>query len=728
MKLRFPVRMLIIDRSPAEASALVAALRHASYIVNPHRAKNSQTVRKIAEKTKLDLVLIGHDLKDAPVAEVISILKLADIDAPVIVLDEYNHDAGGLEARDEALRAGVVDIVPRNEPLMLEHTVRRELSALENRRRVSQYEQHQFAEEQTLQWLVGHARERLAITRGGDIHTANEGFLDLFGLETLEVPWRNGLLECISSDERDDLKALMKIDSKDDFRPVQVELQGRHQKHGEFDLLLNIAPISFNGESGYRIIASPLSGEKVESSSTVIAEAASKRIVSEVRTSDETKTESPARVTPQLTVVASNENENVLGRDQFLQLIKKECHSQKEEGERIGIIYVDLDDYASLKEELGLTRVDALLEMVLEKLIDLAPGKTVIARINDEDFGLLIKASAWEEVEQAYQNIETGICGSVLEVSGQSVLVSAGAGLTGLLEADDDPQVILDRAFNASLSELRPVVGVPEEPELAHEDEEETSFQEIAEDLESAMKDGRLSLVYQPIVSLRGVPVELYEVFMRYRNKQGMMVPPREFLDAAANAGIGSDLDLWLVEQVIAVLGEQHAQGRRTRLLVKVSDQALGNVKIPLTVARGLKKHVIPAERLIIEVSERSAANQVKATRTMMHALRGLNCATAIEHFGVTRKPFRLLEHIPVDYLTIDTSIVNQAASDSSALERIQSIGSRARNLSKFSCAEYVEDAASVGILYDAGIDFVQGFYIQPPLPALDFEFSMMVG
>jgi EAL domain-containing protein (putative c-di-GMP-specific phosphodiesterase class I) len=87
-----------------------------------------------------------------------------------------------------------------------------------------------------------------------------------------------------------------------------------------------------------------------------------------------------------------------------------------------------------------------------------------------------------------------------------------------------------------------------------------------------------------------------------------------------------------------------------------------------------------------------------------------------------------LLEHIPVDYLTVDASIVNQVREDKKAIERITSISTRARSLGKFSCAEYVEDAASVGLLYDAGIDFVQGFYIQPPSPALDFEFSMMVG
>ena len=142
MKLRFPVRMLVIDRSPAEAAALVAALRRANYVVYPNLARDLDTVREITGKTRLDLVLIGHNIAGAPID----------------------------------------------------------------------------AEERTLAWLVDHSRERLAITRGDDIIAANNGFLDLFGLESVELPWRDGLLECVADNERDELRTFLETGREE--RPI----------------------------------------------------------------------------------------------------------------------------------------------------------------------------------------------------------------------------------------------------------------------------------------------------------------------------------------------------------------------------------------------------------------------------------------------------------------------------------------------------------------------------
>jgi EAL domain-containing protein (putative c-di-GMP-specific phosphodiesterase class I) len=104
-----------------------------------------------------------------------------------------------------------------------------------------------------------------------------------------------------------------------------------------------------------------------------------------------------------------------------------------------------------------------------------------------------------------------------------------------------------------------------------------------------------------------------------------------------------------------------------------------------------------------------------------------LRCESALEHFGVTRSPFRLIEQVPVDYLTVDSSVVNRIALERTALERLTGIAQRARAMDKHTVAEYVEDARSVALLYDTGVEFVQGYYIQPPAESMSFEFSLAV-
>jgi len=740
MKFRFPVRLLVIDRSPAEAAGLVATLRRAKYDIKPHLVQKLEDVHKAVQGREWDLVLVGHELTDIPVTAVIDILKENDIDAPVIVLGDPG--AAGQEASNAAIRAGVYDIVPRDEKLMLEHTVRRELAALDNRRLIENMKRFQLAEEQTLQWLVAHSAERLAITKGDDIIAANQAFLELFGQESQQFPWRNGLLDCVSAAEREELRAFLEAGGADRERPVQVELEGSHVTAGEFPLHLDIAPASFHGESGRRIVAVAQGFVKKEQLTITAAAAADNG-----STQTETKlgNEPPVRSSPPLAVVKGGRtdspderpeepggavveigNSHVMDRKKFLALIEDACRSIETRTDRIGIIYINLDDFSGLKGHVGIAGIEHVIETVIAMLKKLGPEGSQLARITDDDFALLVHADEWDDIVKAFRKIESGICGTVLEVGGRSIMVSAGAGLTGLLEEDNDAAAVLERAFSASLSELSPIVGVRAEPD--EEDDSESSLKEMIDDLTEGMTDGRLFLVYQPIVRLRGKPLELYEVFMRFRNKQGEMVPPREFIDAAENAGFGIDLNLWLIEKTMQVLAEQHNQGRNTHLMIKVNEQALRDIRVPLAAGHGMKKLKFSPQQLIFEVCERASANQVKATRTMMHALRGLNCGTAIEHFGVTRKPFRLLEHVAVDYLTLDSTVVNNIARDENAINRVKYFSSRAHKIGKTTCAEYVDDAASVAILYDAGVDFMQGFYIQPPTPNLDFEFSMMVG
>ncbi|MDX1513159.1 MAG: EAL domain-containing protein [Gammaproteobacteria bacterium] len=760
MKVRFPVRMLVIDRSPAEAAALVVALRRARYQIHPSLVKSLDEVRAALEARRWDLVLIGHQIPGATLEDVMAVLAEAGADAPVIMLeDEGGEDR---EARIAALGVGVFDVVPRDEPEMLEHTVRRELASLDNRRLISRYHRSQHKEEATLDWLVKQARVPLAIARQTDLLVVNDAFLDLFGRENFDGPEEDGLLACVAKSERDALKAFFDAAREGEDRPVQIELEGLNRQTGGFDLRLDIAPASFHGDEGHRIVAGRVTGEvgdsvfepataptrparPVEKEATpplaVVGGRASTKqeqeprreadspapLTTEARPSDASTGVGSATPTEPVVSGAAPAAGGVVDREALLAEIDRARQTVAGRDDFVGVVYVDLDDFAALKSHLGLKRINALVEAVIARLLEAAPEGALVARVADDDFALLIRAHTWDDVVERFRAIEAAICGVVLEVDQRAVLISAGAGLSGMGSDDADALEILDRAYRASQSEIEAIVGITDRAaQREEEDELESALEELAEDLRDAMGGRRLWMVYQPIVRLRGEPIELYEVFIRFRNKHGEMVPPAEFLAAAEYAGMGSDIDLWLVERAIDVLAEQHGKGHRTTLLVKVSEQALRDIRIPLAVGRGIKAAGFPPGRMVLEIAERVASSQIKATRKFMHAVRGLKCGTALEHFGVSRKPFSIVRHIPVDYLTIDRSIVN-GLEKQAVFERLKRLVSHSRKLGKLTTAEYVEDARSVGMLYEAGVDFVQGFYIQPPIETLNFEFSMVV-
>ena len=240
MKLKYPVRLLVVDRGPAEAAALVATLRRARYVVVPALVKDLDAVRDAARAKTWDLVLIGHDVETAPIADVVEVLRAVRSEAPVIVLED-DAGAGGRETRIAALRNGVHDVVPRAEPEMLEHTVRRELAALEHRRRVAAHRRTRREEARALAWLVEQSRAPLAVIRRSDIVAANDAFLGLFGIESFESPMRAGLPECVSEADRDALRTYLEGADGVDERPVQIELEARRRDGDTFPALLDVA-------------------------------------------------------------------------------------------------------------------------------------------------------------------------------------------------------------------------------------------------------------------------------------------------------------------------------------------------------------------------------------------------------------------------------------------------------------------------------------------------------
>ena len=791
MKLRFPVRMLVVDRSPAEAATLVAGLRRAKYTVSPTLVGDLSGVNKALQTTSWDLLLIGHNLVAAPLAKVMEARAQAHSDVPVIVLEEPGGAAR--EARLMALRAGVHDVVERDEPEMLEHTVRRELQALEDRRRLQRYRRAQSNEEQSLTWLVEHSRKRLAIVQRGDLLVANAGFLDLFGIETFKPPIRDGLYACIADADRAEFRAFLEGTWSSNDRQVEIELRGANSTAGEFDLTLHIAPIAFHDDIGHRVVASESAAEvavqqpKPEPArvtdisstqppqpeiteprratpnlsvingpnQTANSSAADVEPIHHPHRGPDTRNDSdhnrvkgdqvdptpspdvgdaPAHATPpQPTLVPAAATTDVaeheqIDRSSMLLRIMETVGEMATSGRYAGVAYVELDNFSDLKAHLGLTHIDGLISAVLAQLRALAPPGAALAHIADDDFVVLLSTPDEATAVTAFRRLEAGISGVLLEIDDRIVLVSAGVGLAALEHDDIDPMAILDRAYAACRSEIHITSGAePESSEAELEALNESALEIELADFTQAMTDGRMWLVFQPIVRLQGESIELYEVFTRYRNNASEMVAPGEFLELTDRAGIRSQFYLWVIEQALDVLASQHAEGHRTRLIVKASDHSLRDVRIPLAIGRRLKSLGIPAERLIVEVCERVATAQVKSTRTLMHALRGLHCATAIEHFGISRKPFALLKHIPVDFLTIDPSIANNVASDPAVRERIRTIVRQAGLMNKLTIAEYVEETRNIGFLYEAGVDFVQGYHIQPPGPALDFQFSMVV-
>jgi EAL domain-containing protein (putative c-di-GMP-specific phosphodiesterase class I) len=242
--------------------------------------------------------------------------------------------------------------------------------------------------------------------------------------------------------------------------------------------------------------------------------------------------------------------------------------------------------------------------------------------------------------------------------------------------------------------------------------------------LETAIEEHRLSLRFQPIVSLRGETQEIYEVFLRMVDAAGNQVPTGELFDAADKANLIVKLDKWVLKEAIRVLAEQQKEGHKTHFFIKLSDQSVKDADVLLTLRKLLKASQVPGECIIIELSESTAITQIKLAQAFIKQLQAIECKSALEHFGTGLQSDTTLKHLPVHYVKIDSSFSKGLSSNVENQQAVQKIIKLAHELGKQTIAEAVEDANSLTVFWSSELDLAQGHYIQAPLEALEFDFA----
>ena len=137
-----------------------------------------------------------------------------------------------------------------------------------------------------------------------------------------------------------------------------------------------------------------------------------------------------------------------------------------------------------------------------------------------------------------------------------------------------------------------------------------------------------------------------------------------------------------------------------------------------------LKEARLPGDAIIFEIAEKDASQHLKHAKALVKTLQELRCQTALEHFGAGPNSFQLLKHLPVDFLKIDGSFIHNLASNNDNQAMVKSILDTASSMNKQCIAEYVQDAHSLAVLWQSGIDYIQGNFLQEPSEALNYDFS----
>jgi EAL domain-containing protein (putative c-di-GMP-specific phosphodiesterase class I) len=223
--------------------------------------------------------------------------------------------------------------------------------------------------------------------------------------------------------------------------------------------------------------------------------------------------------------------------------------------------------------------------------------------------------------------------------------------------------------------------------------------------------DNRFRLAQLPIAGLRSDSIEMYDLLVRMLDEQGNSVLPSEFLPAASRNNMMKNIDRWMIKSAIDFCNDNEAD----RVFVRMSAQSMLDKSTAAWIEQEFDSRDFDCSRLVLQVPERDAAKHIKQTSAVVKKLRKLGVGFALEHYGIDKDRFQILDMLKPDYIKIDGELMHTLMTDSSMQHTVEKIVRAAASRKIKTIAERVENANAMAVLFQLGLDYMQGHYVHEP-------------
>ena len=358
--------------------------------------------------------------------------------------------------------------------------------------------------------------------------------------------------------------------------------------------------------------------------------------------------------------------------------------------------------------------------IVAEEVMD-AVGRLIEAQLQPGDLGgrvaargigLLFERGNVRDEEAWLARVLERIAGEPIAAGNGKIKVTCSVGYTPLAAHGEPVAKPLYTAIEAQRAaaaaggnrhEHRDPVGT--KPQIAEAD------RVWATQIKSALMANRFRLVQQPIASLVGEDRPMFDLVVRMLDETGQEVLPSEFLAAAERTELMKNIDRWIVGAAMSFCAAKQPH----RVFVRLSRDSMRDQTLGTWLQQQLKSSGVDPSRIVIELTEEMARAQPKEARTLRGLLSALGIELAIENFGATADSVTLLERLPVNYVKIDGALMQGLANDRPLQEKVKTLVEAARKHGITTIAERVEDANTMAVLWQLGIEFVQGYFVNNP-------------
>ena len=406
----------------------------------------------------------------------------------------------------------------------------------------------------------------------------------------------------------------------------------------------------------------------------------------------------------------------LFNRRRFTEELKKEIISVMRKGHTSALLFVDLDQFKYINDACGHPAGDRLIRKVADELARSVRRDDVVARFGGDEFAVLVRRT---DIHGATSSAETILSNMrrMAHIEEEQVFhVHCSIGMA-MITGDN---LHYDELINQSDIACREAKNAGRNRLSVYEYSDGSKEKDTADvgwmnRLRRAVDNDEFELRFQPINRIHTGETTHHEVLIRLRGDDDNVVLPDAFLPSAMRFGLMTEIDFWMIENASKAHSVYSVPGHTLKFSINLSANAFENDDLVDHIEKCFEKYNVDPGDIIFEITESLAVRHPMHVERQIAALRDMGCHLALDDFGTGYSSFSYLQKLQFDYIKIDGTFVEDLLNnpvDQKMIKLIAEIGAEA---GMETIAEYVQDAESMVLLDELGVDLAQGYFVGRP-------------
>ena len=405
-------------------------------------------------------------------------------------------------------------------------------------------------------------------------------------------------------------------------------------------------------------------------------------------------------------------------RNYFVQLLGKFLRKAEKEEKKVGVMFVDIDDFHRINDGLGIVVGDEVVQQYGQYLSSFGGKDVIVSHFNSDIYCLAIYDShGTEEVEQIYREMGKRLEKPFILSGGQEIFITAGIGVASYPEAAKNALELINCAEIVMLKGKARGKGSIQYFDTAILKD---FLQDI--DIENKLKDAvfhqNFTIAFQPQYQANNKKLRGVEALIRWKDKEGNMISPSVFIPIAEKNGTIISIGSWVMEESVRIFSGWKKKYQASLILaLNISAIQYKRRDFVDSLMQVLEKYEVSPSEVELEITESILIDDLEEVKNKLLALKEYGFKISLDDFGTGYSSLSYLKGLPIDTLKIDKSFIDTVISDNNTKIITESIIYMVKRLGYETVAEGVETKEQFEYLKSIECDSIQGYFLGRPMP-----------